>query len=196
MNLIERIDEHFLETLALLDHTRESLAPAIAVAAERIVAALMSDRKVMALGNGGSAASAQHFAAEMVGRFEKERPGLAAISLVADPALLTAVAAEYDYDLVFSRQVRALGQPGDILLVACVTGQAENLIEAVHAAHERQLSVIALTGHDGGELAKLLAGDDLHLNVPSARAARVHEAHMLVLHTLVDAIDCILLDGE
>jgi D-sedoheptulose 7-phosphate isomerase len=196
MNLIERIDEHFLESLALLDHTREGLAPAIAVAAERIVAALMSDRKVMTLGNGGSAASAQHFAAEMVGRFEKERPGLAAISLMADPALLTAVAAEYDYDLVFSRQVRALGQPGDILLVVCVTGQAANLIEAVHAAHERQLSVLALTGCDGGELAQLLGGDDLHLNVPSTRAARVHEAHMLVLHTLVDAIDCILLDGE
>ncbi|QNM97947.1 phosphoheptose isomerase [Chitinimonas koreensis] len=196
MDLIDRVNQHFLDSLAVKELARELLAAPVAVAAERMVAALMSDRKVLSCGNGGSAADAQRFAAAMVGRFEKERPGLAAMSLVTDSSVLSAIANDYDYELVFSKQVRALGQPGDILLAISTSGSSANVIEAVHAAHERQMSVIALTGRDGGKLAELLTGEDLLLNVPTERVARIQEVHLLLLHGICDAIDFILLDGE
>lgn len=196
MDLIDRVNQHFLDSLAVKELARELLAAPVAVAAERMVAALMSDRKVLSCGNGGSAADAQRFAAAMVGRFEKERPGLAAMSLVTDSSVLSAIANDYDYELVFSKQVRALGQPGDILLAISTSGSSANVLEAVHAAHERQMSVIALTGRDGGKLAELLTGEDLLLNVPTERVARIQEVHLLLLHGICDAIDFILLDGE
>ncbi len=196
MDLIDRVNQHFLDSIATLEDARELLSAPVAVAAERMVAALMADHKILACGNGGSAADAQHFAAEMVGRFEKERPGLAAFSLTTDTSAITAIANDYDYDLVFSKQVRALGQPGDVLLAITTSGNSVNVIEAVHAAHERQMTVIALTGKDGGKITELMTGDDIQLNVPSMRTARVQEVHALLIHSLCDAIDCILLDGE
>ncbi|GLR13303.1 phosphoheptose isomerase [Chitinimonas viridis] len=196
MDLIDRVNQHFLDSIATLEDARELLSAPVAVAAERMVAALMADHKILACGNGGSAADAQHFAAEMVGRFEKERPGLAAFSLTTDTSAITAIANDYDYDLVFSKQVRALGQPGDVLLAITTSGNSVNVIEAVHAAHERQMTVIALTGKDGGKMTELMTGDDIQLNVPSMRTARVQEVHALLIHSLCDAIDCILLDGE
>lgn len=196
MDLIDRINQHFLDSMAAKEEAREALTAPAAVAAERMVAALMADRKILACGNGGSAADAQHFAAEMVGRFEKERPGLAAISLTTDTSALTAIANDYDYDLIFSKQVRALGQPGDILLAISTSGNSVNVIEAIHAAHDRQMTVIALTGKDGGKITELITGEDIQLNVPALRTARIQEVHILLIHSICDAIDCILLDGE
>ncbi|MBV1776315.1 phosphoheptose isomerase [Burkholderiaceae bacterium DAT-1] len=196
MDLVQRITEQFIESIEV-KHTMAELLPAqIATAAELMVSTLMSDHKILICGNAGSAANAQHFASEMVGRFEKERPGLAAIALTTDSAMLTAIASEYDFDLIFSKQIRALGQPGDILLLVTSSGRPANLIEAIHAAHERHITVIALTGRDGGEVAELLKGDDILLNVPTDRGPRIQETHLLILHALCDAIDFYLLDGE
>ncbi|HEY9101183.1 phosphoheptose isomerase [Chitinimonas sp.] len=196
MDLIDRVNQHFLDSMAAMEEARELLAAPTAVVAECMVAALMADCKILACGNGGSAADAQHFAAEMVGRFEKERPGLAAFSLTTDTSAITAIANDYDYDLVFSKQVRALGQPGDVLLAISTSGNSVNVIEAIHAAHERQMTVVALTGKDGGKITELMVGDDIQLNVPAGRTARIQEVHALLIHSICDAIDCILLDGE
>ncbi|MGQ5525405.1 phosphoheptose isomerase [Chitinimonas sp. PSY-7] len=196
MDLIARINQHFLDSIAAKEDAREMLAAPTAVAAERIVTALMGDHKMLACGNGPSAADAQHFAARMIGRFEKERPGLPAVALSTDTASLTAIADDYDYDLVFSKQVRAIGQPGDVLLAFSPSGNSANVIEAIYAAHEKQMTVIALTGGDGGKITELLVGEDIQLNVPTARPARIQETHLLLIHSLCDAIDCILLDGE
>ncbi|MCW3480166.1 phosphoheptose isomerase [Neisseriaceae bacterium JH1-16] len=196
MDLIERVNGHFLESIAAKQASMELLSPAVAVAAEQMVACLMNEGKILACGNGGSAADAQHFAAEMVGRFEKERPGLAAISLATDSSALTAIGNDYDFDMVFSKQVRALGHQGDILLAISTSGNSANVIEAIYAAHERGMSVVALTGKDGGKIGELLSPDDLHLNVPVDRTARIQEVHILLIHALCDAIDCMLLGGE
>ncbi|MFC4158312.1 phosphoheptose isomerase [Chitinimonas lacunae] len=196
MDLIERINQHFLDSITTFDEVRDLLAAPAAAAAERMVAAMMSDRKILCCGNGGSAAQAQHFAASMVGRFERERPGLAALALTTDTSALTAIGNDYDYDLVFSKQVRALGQPGDVLLAISTSGNSANVIEAINAAHERQMNVIAFTGRDGGKIGEILTGDDIQLNVPVERTARIQEVHLLLMHSVCDAIDLILLDGE
>jgi len=172
------------------------LPATVAAAAERMVACFMNEGKVLACGNGGSAADAQHFAAEMVGRFEKERPGLAAISLATDSSALTAIGNDYDFDMVFSKQVRALGHPNDLLLAISTSGNSANVIEAIYAAHERGMGVIALTGKDGGKIAELLAPEDILLNVPVQRTARIQEVHILLIHAMCDAIDYMLLGGE
>ena len=196
MELIERVSAHFEESIAAKRAALEVLPGVIALAAERMVACLMAEGKILACGNGGSAADAQHFAAEMVGRFEKERPGLAALSLATDSSALTAIGNDYDFDMVFSKQVRALGQAGDILLAISTSGNSTNVIEAIHAAHERGLLVIALTGKDGGQIADILSGDDIVLNVPVDRTARIQEVHITMIHALCDAIDYMLLGGE
>lgn len=196
MDLIERVGGHFLESIELKQQCMDELSPAVAVAAEILVACLMHEGKILACGNGGSAADAQHFAAEMVGRFEKERPGLAALSLATDSSALTAIGNDYDFDLVFSKQVRALGHQGDILLAISTSGNSANVIEAIYAAHERGMRVIALTGKDGGQIAQILGADDLELRVPSERTARIQEVHILLIHALCDAIDYMLLGGE
>ncbi|KZE33575.1 phosphoheptose isomerase [Crenobacter luteus] len=196
MDLIDRVNGHFLESIAAKQQAMDVLAPAVAVAAERMVACLMNEGKILACGNGGSAADAQHFAAEMVGRFEKERPGLAAISLATDSSALTAIGNDYDFDMVFSKQVRALGHQNDLLLAISTSGNSANVIEAIYAAHERGMGVIALTGKDGGKIAELLGPDDLLLNVPVPRTARIQEVHILLIHALCDAIDYMLLGGE
>ncbi|HNX70916.1 phosphoheptose isomerase [Rivihabitans pingtungensis] len=196
MDLIQRVNEHFIESIAAKQQAMEVLSPGIAVAAEKMVACLMNEGKILACGNGGSAADAQHFAAEMVGRFEKERPGLAALSLATDTSALTAIGNDYDFDMVFSKQVRALGQTGDILLAISTSGNSANVIEAIHSAHERQMTVIAFTGKDGGKIGELLTSEDILLNVPAFRTARIQEVHILMIHALCDAIDYMLLGGE
>ena len=196
MDLIQRVNEHFIESIAAKQQAMEVLSPGIAVAAEKMVACLMNEGKILACGNGGSAADAQHFAAEMVGRFEKERPGLAALSLATDTSALTAIGNDYDFDMVFSKQVRALGQTGDILLAISTSGNSANVIEAIHSAHERQMTVIAFTGKDGGKIGELLTSEDILLNVPAFRTARIQEVHILMIHALCDALDYMLLGGE
>jgi D-sedoheptulose 7-phosphate isomerase len=149
----------------------------------------------MACGNGGSAADAQHFAAEFVGRFERERPELGAIALSTDSSIITAIANDYNFDQIFSKQVRALGQPGDVLLAISTSGNSRNVLAAIEAAHERDLIVVALTGKGGGKIAQLLRETDVHVCVPHDRTARIQEVHLLVLHCLCDGVDSQLL-GE
>ena len=196
MDLIQRVNEHFIESIAAKQQAMEVLSPGIAVAAEKMVACLMNEGKILACGNGGAAADAHHFVTLMLGHFEKERPGLAAIALSSDAPSLTAVGNNYEFDLIFSKQVRALGHHNDLLLVISSSGNSANIIEAIYAAHERGMNVIALTGNDGGQVAEILSPEDLHLNVPVTRAARVQEVHLLLLHALCDAIDYMLLGGE
>ncbi len=165
-------------------------------AARLIVHCLAQGGKIMACGNGGSAAGAQHFASAMINRFEQERPGLAAIALTADTATLTAIANDHAYDQVFARQVRVLGQPGDILLAISTRGNSPSMMQAVAAAHARSVHVIVLTGHSGGKLAEQIALNDLFLCVPAESAARIQEVHQLTIHCLCDAVDSLLLGIE
>jgi D-sedoheptulose 7-phosphate isomerase len=159
-----------------------------------MVDCLRSGGKVMACGNGGSAADAQHFAAELIGRFERERQELAAIALTTDTSILTAVGNDYSYDEVFSKQVRGLGKKGDILLGISTSGNSKNVVKAIEAAKKIGLNVIALTGNGGGKIASLLDANDIHLCVPSNRTARIQETHLVLLHGLCDGIDHLLLD--
>ena len=161
-----------------------------------MVASLMNGGKILACGNGGSAGDAQHFAAELVGRFERERPGLAAIALTTDSSILTAVANDYDFSQVFVKQVQALGQPGDVLLAISTSGNSGNVLAAIETAHAREMQVIALTGKDGGKIAKLLREGDVEIRVPAGRTARIQEVHLLAIHCLCDGIDCSLLGEE
>jgi D-sedoheptulose 7-phosphate isomerase len=196
MDLIQRINQHFSESARLKAEAAAVLAEPIGRAAERMVQCLMSEGKILACGNGGSAADAQHFTAELLNRFEMERPGLAAMALTTDSSTLTSIANDYDYDQVFSKQVRALGQPNDLLLAISTSGNSRNVLEAVQAAHDRQMGVIALTGKTGGVMGQLLGSSDIHLCVPHPNTARIQEVHILCLHCLCDAIDCMLLGVE
>lgn len=196
MELINRIEQHFQESVSTQQATQLLLTPMIAEAAGRIVQALISDGKLLVCGNGGSAACAQLLASEMVGRFEMERPGLAALALSTDSTTLTSIANDYDYDLVFSKQVYALGRAGDVLIVVSSSGNSPNVISAIHAAHDRQMGVIAFTGRDGGQVAEVLGGEDILLCVPVERTCRVREAHLTTIHALCDAVDFTLLGGE
>jgi len=196
MDLIARVSRHFEESAQTQLNAVELLAAPIAAAIETLTQCLLNGGKILACGNGGSAADAQHFAAEMVGRFEKERPGLAAMSLATDSSVLSAIGNDYDFDMIFSKQVRALGHHNDLLLAISTSGNSANVIEAIYAAHERGMGVIALTGKDGGQIAEILSPEDIHLNVPSLRTARIQEVHILLIHALCDAIDCMLLGGE
>lgn len=194
--LIEHIYEHFRESIHTKESVLDSLAPVIAQAVERMVGALADGKKILSCGNGGSAADAQHFAAELIGRFERERPGLAAIALTTDSSVLTAVGNDYGYDQVFAKQVQALGQPGDLLLAISTSGNSTNVLAAVHAAQEREVGVIALTGKDGGALGEMLGPNDLHLCVSHERTARIQEVHLLIIHCLCDGIDYSLLGAN
>lgn len=196
MDLIQRMQGHFAESMTAQQVAMETLSPLVAAAAERMVQTLVADGKLLLCGNGGSAADAQHFAAEMVGRFERERPGLAAIALTTDTSALTAISNDYDYDLIFSKQVHALGRAGDILVAISTSGNSANVVAAIHAAHDRGMSVIALTGKDGGQIGEILSGDDVHLCVPVKRTCRIQEVHITIIHALCDAVDYMLLGGE
>jgi D-sedoheptulose 7-phosphate isomerase len=156
--------------------------------------ALASEKKILACGNGGSAADAQHFAAELVGRFERERRELPAIALSTDSSILTAIANDYSYEVIFSKQVRALGQAGDVLLGISTSGNSANVIAAIEAAHLKGMSVIAFTGKDGGKIKNILKNSDVHLCVPADRTARIQETHLLLLHCLCDGVDHLMFD--
>ena len=195
MSLIARITRHFEESAQLKLAAVEGLAGPISDAVDLLVSVLASDRKILACGNGGSAGDAQHFAAELIGRFERERPELAALALTTDSSILTAVANDYSFEEVFAKQVRGLGQAGDALLAISTSGNSPNVIAAIQAAHERQMHVVALTGKGGGRIATMMGEDDVHLCVPHDRTARIQEVHLLIIHCLCDGIDAILL-GE
>lgn len=196
MDLMQRMQQHFAESISAKQIALETLSPLMTQAAEKMVQTLVADGKLLICGNGGSAADAQHFAAEMVGRFERERPGLGAIALTTDTSAITAISNDYDYDLIFSKQVHALGRAGDLLVAISTSGNSANVIAAIHAAHDRGMNVIALTGRDGGQIGELLSGDDVHLCVPVQRTCRVQEVHITIIHALCDAVDYMLLGGE
>lgn len=196
MDLIERINGHFSESARLKLEAMNQLAAPIARAAELMVQCLINDGKILSCGNGGSAADAQHFAAELLNRFEMERPGLAAFALTTDSSTLTAIANDYDFAQVFSKQVRALGHPGDVLLAISTSGNSRNVADAIAAARERQMRVVALTGRGGGQIGGMIEAEDVHVCVPHKNTARIQEVHILTLHCLCDAIDSLLLGGE
>lgn len=196
MDLISRISENFSESAHLKLQSMDALAGPIAAAAERMVQCLQHDGKIMACGNGGSAADAQHFSAELLNRFERERPGLAAIALSTDTSTLTAIANDYDYEQVFSKQLQALGRANDLLLAISTSGNSRNVIAAIRAAHECEIGVIAMTGRNGGKMGEMLVSGDTHICVPATSTARIQEVHLLTLHCLCDAIDCLLLGVE
>jgi D-sedoheptulose 7-phosphate isomerase len=196
MDVAGRIKTHFTDSAELKLAAADVMAPDIARAAALITDCLLADGKVLACGNGGSAADAQHFAAEMVGRYERERPELPAISLATDTSILTAIANDYDYAQVFAKQVRALGDQGDVLLAISTSGNSANVVAAVDAAHERGLRIVALTGKGGGRIGELVAAEDVHVCVPHDVTARIQEVHLLTIHCLCDAIDASLLGDE
>jgi len=196
VDLTARITRHFEESARVKMEAVRALADPLKRAAERMVQCLMAEGKIMDCGNGGSAADAQHFAAELLNRFEMDRPGLAAFALTTDSSTLTSIANDFDFEQVFSKQVRALGQPNDLLLAISTSGNSRNVIEAIQAAHDRQVGVVALTGKNGGMIGELLNPGDIHLCVPHANTARIQEVHILCLHCLCDAIDCLLLGVE
>jgi len=196
MDHVTRIRAHFSDSAQLKLASVDALAPAVARAAELLAECLLADGKILACGNGGSACDAQHFAAEMVGRFERERPELPAISLATDTSILTAIANDYSYEQVFAKQVRALGAAGDVLLAISTSGNSGSVVAAVNAAHDREMRVVALTGKGGGRIGAMLAPADVQLCVPHDRTARIQEVHLLMIHCLCDAIDNTLLGDE
>jgi D-sedoheptulose 7-phosphate isomerase len=196
VDLAARVSRHFSDSAQVKLAAVEALARPIVRATELMVACLLANGKILACGNGGSAADSQHFAAELLNRFERERPGLAAMALTTDTSTLTAIANDYDYNQVFSKQVLALGQPRDVLLAISTSGNSPNVVAAIRAAHERDMRVVALTGKGGGEVGKHLAPADVHICVPHAVTARIQEVHLLTLHCLCDGIDCLLLGTE
>ncbi len=193
--LEQRIQQHFIDSADLKYQAAQILAKPIAAAVQAILTCVTSGGKVLACGNGGSAADAQHFAAEFVGRFERERPELGAIALTTDSSILTAIANDYDFSVIFSRQVRALGQPGDVLLAITTSGNSANVLAAIDAAHEREMTVVALTGRGGGKMNHALRDTDVHVCVPHERTARIQEVHLLTLHCICDGVDAQLM-GE
>ena len=196
MDLQQRIRDHFIASAETKRHAMDVLAGPIAAGVEAMVATLMNNGKILSCGNGGSAADAQHVAAELIGRFERERPGLAGIALTTDSSILTAVANDYDYNQIFVKQVQALGHPGDILLAISTSGNSANVMAAIETAHDREMRVIAMTGRDGGKIRKLLTEGDIEICVPAERTARIQEVHLLTIHCLCDGIDCSLLGEE
>lgn len=196
MDLAARVRQNFADSIATKQLAAETLVEPIARAARLMLESLLANGKIMSCGNGGSAADAQHFAAEMLNRFEMERPGLPAIALTTDSSTLTSIANDYEFVEVFSKQVRALGQPNDVLLAISTSGNSPNVVGAITAAHERGVRVVAMTGRDGGEIARRLAERDVELRVPVQSTARVQEVHLLVLHCLCDLIDRQLLGAN
>ena len=192
MDLIAHLRTHFEEGIELRRRMAETLPAQIVKAGQAMADAVRAGHKVLSCGNGGSAADSQHFAAEIVGRFERERPGMPAIALTVDTSALTAIANDYDFDRVFSKQVEALGQAGDVLLAISTSGNSKNVLAAMKAAQAKGIHVIALTGRDGGEMGRLVGPRDFHLNVAHPRTMRVQEIHLLVIHCLCEVVDNVL----
>jgi D-sedoheptulose 7-phosphate isomerase len=196
MDTIQRVKNNFHESIQIKSDAVDELAPVIASAAKAIADALLSDKKVLACGNGGSAADAQHFSAEMLNRFEMERPGLPAVALTTDSSTLTSIANDYQYAEIYSKQIRALGREGDVLLAISTSGESHNIVHAIDAAHDRNMIVIALTGREGGQIADLMNNDDFEIRVPTWSTARIQEVHIMVIHSLCDLIDLQLLGQD
>ena len=194
--LEQRIEQHFIDSADLKYQAAQVLSKPIASAIAAILASVTSGGKVLACGNGGSAADAQHFAAEFVGRFERERPELGAIALTTDSSILTAVANDYSFEQIFAKQVRALGQAGDVLLAITTSGNSANVLAAIEAAHEREMTVVALTGRGGGKMNQALRETDVHICVAHDRTARVQEVHLLTIHCICDGVDVQLLGDQ
>lgn len=189
MDLISRIKQNFHDSINTKQAAADLLAEPLATAAQMITQCLLGGGKILSCGNGGSAGDAQHFSSEMLNRFEMERPGLPAVALTTDSSTLTSIANDYSYDQVFSRQVNALGQQGDILLAISTSGNSTNVNRAIEAAHEREMQVIALSGKQGGEMASALTADDVEIRVPSDSTARIQEVHLLAIHCICDLVD-------
>lgn len=191
--LINRINDNIANHLLTVQNAADLISEDIARAAQVMLRALLGDRKILACGNGGSAADAQHFSSELLNRFETERPGLPAMALTTDASTITSIGNDYHFDDIFAKQIRALGQQGDILLAISTSGNSTNIIRAVEAAHERGMTCIMLNGREGGEMAGMIEGNDVEIRVPGASTARIQEMHILAIHCLCDLIDLQLL---
>ena len=197
MDPLQKTREYFSVSTQLIRESCEQIATGIVAAADIITGCLMKEKKVLTCGNGISATTAQHFSAVMLSHFESERPGLPAICLATDIATLTAIANDYQYADVFSKPIRALGQPGDVLIAISTSGDSHSIIHAIDAAHDREMHVIALTGREGGQATDLIQGTDLEIRVPSWSTARIQELHIIIIHAICDLIDQQLLgSGE
>ncbi len=195
MDPVERVREHFAESIATKQNAVDVLSEPIARGGQLMAQALLDEGKILSCGNGGSAADSQHFSSELLNRFEMERPGLPAMALTTDSSTLTSISNDYAYEEIFSKQVRALGRAEDVLLAISTSGNSPNVCRAISAAHERGMRVVALTGRDGGAMAALLGDDDVEIRVPATRTARIQEVHIVVIHCLCDLIDTTLLGG-
>jgi D-sedoheptulose 7-phosphate isomerase len=196
MEPIDRLQEIFRDSIETTTKAGDLLMKPIARAADLMTRCLLNECKILCCGNGSSAAEAQRFSGQMLNRFEMERPGLPAIAITTDSACITSVANDYQYADVFSKQIRALGQPGDILLVISTSGESHNIIHAIDAGHERGMNIIALTGREGGQLADLIQEADIEIRVPSWSTARIQEIHSIIINCLCDLIDHQLLGIE
>jgi D-sedoheptulose 7-phosphate isomerase len=195
MNLQELIISHFSSSIQTHQDAMAEISEVIGYASQKIVNALLNDNKILTCGNGGSAGDAQHFSSEMLNRFERERPALPAIALTTDTSTITSIANDYHFDEVFSKQLRALGQSGDILLAYTTSGNSANIVKAIATAHDKEMQVIAITGKDGGKVASILTETDIEIRVPSTSTARIQEVHLLISHCLCDLIDHQLFGG-
>lgn len=195
MDLISRINKNFQDSISTKQLASEVLPEPISRAAQIITQCFLNGGKVLSCGNGGSAGDAQHFSSEMLNRFEMERPGLPAVALTTDSSTVTSIANDYSYDQIFSKQVTALGHGGDVLLAISTSGNSDNVNKAIDAAHDRDMTVIALDGKSGGEMAGKLSLNDVEICVPSESTARIQEVHLLVIHCICDLVDHQLIGG-
>jgi len=189
VNPIKQIEKSFADSIQTKQDALSVIAGPISDAALLMTSSLLAGNKILICGNGGSAADAQHFSSELLNRYDRERQPLPAIALTTDSSTLTSIANDYDYSLIFSKQVRALGQSDDILFAITTSGGSANIVQAMHAAHERNARVVALTGRDGGEVGALIQKNDIEIRVPGPSTARIQEVHLLVLHCLCELID-------
>jgi len=196
MEPLTRIERHFVASLEAKQRTLAAMGPRIVQAAELLAERLRRGHKILVCGNGGSAADAQHFAAELVNRFEIERPGLAAIALTTDSSALTSIANDYAFEQIFARQVRALGRPGDVLLAISTSGNSPNVLVAIDAARELGMATLALTGRDGGRMAEQLGNGDIEIRAVAPATTRIQETHILIIHCLCDLVDWLLFGKE
>jgi phosphoheptose isomerase len=187
--IIDRVKQHFNDSIQTKINSVELIADIIALAGEKIVQCLLNGHKILSCGNGGSACDAMHFSGEMLNRFKHERPALPAISLVSDVSTITSIGNDFSFTEIFSKQIRALGQAGDLLLAITTSGNSPNVLNAIKAAHDKNMAVIALTGGDGGKVPALLQDDDIEIRVPATEVARIQETHLLAIHCLCDIID-------